>query len=352
VFFHLEDGYMAGSVNSVPQRSRRFGFTLVELLVVIAIIGVLVALLLPAVQSAREASRRISCSNNIKQLGLALTNYHDTFLSYPCGSMQDSPTFGPSALFFLLPYIEQNSIASMYDTGQTSGAGVSSANNELAAAIRPKVFICPSEANKRPDTVLGWSNYHSNYGSHVINPSGKRFDGPFCPCFDAGGATKRRAVRMAEVTDGTSNTSAIGEVCNGPPTANRIDKRTDCFEKTGSVPTDHPSLRSLLMGTNWQTAVTAGQPGWGQPIWRWRGYPWREGSIWRTGYNHLLPPNAACWRVNADWWQLATPPTSFHTNGVNLVFCDGSVRFANDNVDGNAFDALGSRDGGEATSTE
>jgi prepilin-type N-terminal cleavage/methylation domain-containing protein/prepilin-type processing-associated H-X9-DG protein len=341
---------MAGSRSLRP--AGRFGFTLVELLVVVAIIGVLVALLLPAVQSAREASRRISCGNNIKQFGLALTNYHDNFRTYPCGSMQDSPLHGPSSLFFMLPYIEQKSVSDMYNTGVTSGATVGTTVNDLAAAIRPKIFVCPSEANKRPDTVLGWTNYHSNYGSHVLHPSGKRWDGVLCACFTITGVQARQAIRMAEVTDGTSNTAAMGEVCNGPQTAYRIDKRTDCFERTGSVPTDHPTLRQQLMSANWQTAVTAGQPGWGQPIWRWRGYPWREGSIWRTGYNHILPPNAACWRVNADWWQLATPPSSFHSNGVNMVYCDGSVRFANDSVDGAVFDALGSRDGGEAAALE
>src|SRR6188768_2802600 len=102
------------------RHSSRKGFTLIELLVVIAIIGVLVALLLPAVQSARESSRRISCANNIKQFGLALTNYHDNFRTYPCGSMQDSPLHGPSSLFFMLPYIEQKAISDNYDTGLTS----------------------------------------------------------------------------------------------------------------------------------------------------------------------------------------------------------------------------------------
>src|SRR5438067_2278545 len=105
---------MACSSANSPRRIRRLGFTLVELLVVVAIIGVLVALLLPAVQSARESSRRMACSNNIKQLGLALQNYHDNFLKFPCGSLADAPHYGPSSLVYLLPFIEQQNMFDIY----------------------------------------------------------------------------------------------------------------------------------------------------------------------------------------------------------------------------------------------
>jgi prepilin-type N-terminal cleavage/methylation domain-containing protein/prepilin-type processing-associated H-X9-DG protein len=325
------------------QRTRRAGFTLVELLVVIAIIGVLVALLLPAVQSAREAARRMQCGNNLKQLALATQNYHDSFLVFPSGSLT-SANFGPSPLVYLLPFIEQRNAFDLYDPATHSGAG-GSAVNDIPGKLRPKVFICPSEANLRKDTVLGWTNYHSNYGTWVTGPE-KRWDGAFGPNFAAGGGPRLERVRMADVTDGTSNTSQFADVCNGPA-GGPNDAKTDCFEVSGTLSTNHATARAALQAMNWKTAGVAGA--WSPP-WRWRGYPWREGSVWRTGFTHLLPPNSPCWRPNADWWQLISPTSSFHTNGSNVAFCDGSVRFINNSVNGAAWEAAGSRDGGETLS--
>ena len=321
---------------------RARGFTLVELLVVIAIIGILVALLLPAVQSARESARRMSCQNNLKQLGLAVQNYHDTFKVFPPGCLTQA-TFGPSATVYLLPFIEQKNIYDIYDPALHSGASEGT-TNDLPGKIRPKMFVCPSEAHKRQDTVLGWTNYHMNYGTYVYGTEVK-WDGIFGPNFPVAGAQALGRVGMHDVIDGTSHTSAFGEVCNGPEPGIRMDRKTDCFEHSGSLSTTHATARQTLLANNWKTAGSAG--GW-SPDWRWRGYPWREGSVWRGGFTHLLPPNSACWRTNGDWWQLVTPTTSFHANGSNVVFCDGSVHFTAENVDGATWEAIGSRNGGEA----
>jgi prepilin-type N-terminal cleavage/methylation domain-containing protein/prepilin-type processing-associated H-X9-DG protein len=318
----------------------RLGFTLVELLVVIAIIGVLVALLLPAVQSAREASRRMSCSNNLKQLGLAVQNYHDTFQQFPSGCLS-STLFGPSAHVYLLPFIEQQNVFDLYDPADHSGASTATVNDK-PAKFRPKVYTCPSERNPRLDTVLGWTNYHTNHGTWV-GTGGKRWDGLFGPTFDAGGAKGIQNIRMASVQDGTSHTAAFSEVCNGP-VGGELDRKTDCFEFSGSLSAVPATARATLQAQDWKSASSAG--GW-SPDWRWRGYPWREGSIWRNGYNHLLPPNSPCWRANGDWWQLISPASSFHPGGVNTAFCDGSVRLISDTVDGAAWEAAGSRDGSE-----
>jgi prepilin-type N-terminal cleavage/methylation domain-containing protein len=325
-------------------RENQPGFTLVELLVVIAIIGILVALLLPAVQSARESGRRMTCINNLKQLGLAAQNYHDTFQVFPPGCLR-ADTFGPSALVYLLPFIEQRSIFDLYDPGDHSGAGAA-AVNDIPTKYRPTVFICPSEPNLRTDTVLGWTNYHMNFGSYVHQTT-NRWDGVFGPNFNAAGAFQLKQVAIRDVLDGTSHTSCFAEVCNGPQTAKPRDKRTDCFEHTGSISTNRATARSTLLANDWKAAGFAG--GW-SPAWRWRGYPWREGSIWRGGYTHLLPPNSACWRTNDDWWQLVTPTSSYHTNGAVAVLCDGSVRFVAENIDGAIWEAAGSRDGAEPSS--
>ena len=85
----------------------------------------------------------------------------------------------------------------------------------------------------------------------------------------------------------------------------------------------------------------------GSSVWRYRGYPWNEGNIWRNWYNHLLPPNSPCWRPNSDWWQLVSPASSFHPGGVNILMCDGSLRFTMETVDPDVWLATGTRMGNE-----
>jgi prepilin-type N-terminal cleavage/methylation domain-containing protein/prepilin-type processing-associated H-X9-DG protein len=316
------------------------GFTLVELLVVIAIIGLLIALLLPAVQSARESARRTQCVNNLKQLGLALQGHHDVYKKFPTGSLT-AATFGPSPFVFLLPYVEQDAIRDMYDDAGHSGA---SGGVNDAATIRLNLLLCPTDQEKGFHTQLGWTNYHTNHGTWVRV---RGWDGVFGPNFGAAGRPKMDPVGMFDIIDGTSNTAAFAEVCLGPPSppGPAADKRTDCFEFASPPTTSLAAARSTLQAQNWKTAAFAG--GWSPP-WRWRGYPWREGSIWRTGYNHLLPPNNPCWRANNDWWSLITPASSYHSGGVNTALCDGSVRFVRETISATAWEAVGSRKGGES----
>ncbi|MBW3596805.1 MAG: DUF1559 domain-containing protein [Planctomycetes bacterium] len=321
---------------------RRVGaFTLVELLVVIAVIGILVALLLPAVQAAREAARRTECTNNLKQLALALHNYHDTYKKFPSASLQAS-TYGPSPFLAIMPYVEQRAIAEQYDPAGHSGASRSAVNDRLTMHLA--LLRCPSDGNDRTDTVMGWTNYHSNHGTWVRV---RGWDGAFAPNFSAGGKASPGFLRMATLTDGTSNTAVFAEVCQGPHNTGgpRPRPETDCFEFGSNTNTTLAAARADFLARDWSTAGFAG--GWNPP-WRWRGFPWREGSIWRTGYNHLLPPNKPCWRPNNNWWQLVTPASSFHPGGANVALADGSVRFVAETVDALAWEAAGSRNGGEA----
>ncbi|QDS95348.1 Type II secretion system protein G precursor [Roseimaritima multifibrata] len=191
----------------------RHGFTLVELLVVIAIIGVLVGLLLPAVQAAREAARRMSCSNNLKQIGLAMHNYHDSLGQFPTGATN---CCAGTWLPLLLPYMEQGNLSELYvDWGNSSGVRYSAAPNTTNVTTRRlAAFTCPSDLENSPISDITSHSYAVNYGntgkSQESTLNGVVFGGaPFSPT----GAGKRFGFR--DVIDGTSSTLMVGEVRQG-----------------------------------------------------------------------------------------------------------------------------------------
>jgi len=315
-------------------------FTLIELLVVVAIIAVLIGLLLPAVQKVREAANRMSCANNLKQLGVALHNFEGTHGRLPSGSPQvfntNSGYLSPQVQ--LLPYIEQDNTYRLFNLN----VGPFHPDNLPAARQRPKIFLCPTEVQRGETTAMGWTNYHANCGTWVY---ARGWDGVFGPDYVPPGTSlpALKDVRLAEIKDGTSHTAAVAEVCHGPGTTGMPrGERIDCFEFGAPPARDPAAARAAFLARDWRTPPI---PWNGE--WRWRGYPWSEGTVWRGWYNHLLPPNRACWRPN-DWWLLVTPPSSYHAGGVNVLWCDGAVRFISETVDPDVWLAAGSRDGGEA----
>jgi prepilin-type N-terminal cleavage/methylation domain-containing protein/prepilin-type processing-associated H-X9-DG protein len=322
----------------------RRAFTLIELLVVIAIIAVLIGLLLPAVQKVREAAARTQCANNLKQIALALHNYAGREGCFPAGSHTDSPVWGPSPLTYILPDIEQDNVYHLYDTNSISGSTGGNAGNDTAGTIRVKTFMCPSEILQHPETQFAWTNYHANWGTWVYLNG---WDGVFGPNFNttttvSGAANPLPFARLTDITDGTSRTALYAEVCNGPNVGGTaIDQRKDCFEFGALKTTSLTTARAQVLA---KPIAGAGSAGGG---WYYRGYPWREGSIWRHGYTHLVPPNGPCWRANGDWYQLITPASSYHTGGVNVAMADGSVRFVSSDISPDAWTAAGSRNGGE-----
>lgn len=213
---------------------RRQGFTLVELLVVIAIIGVLVALLLPAVQAAREAARRTQCANNMKQLALGMHNFHDTLRRVPPGGAMDQPPFGTDAatgtgsrwgsswLVYLLPYIEQQPLHDKWQYYGQSGA-FNNNNNAAANGVVIKSFFCPSSPlQKKPPNRQAGSTFVSYVGvSGAVDgliPGYTENRINVLPCggtISAGGVlVPNGEFNFGSITDGTSNTLAISEQGN------------------------------------------------------------------------------------------------------------------------------------------
>ncbi|WP_252851218.1 DUF1559 domain-containing protein [Aeoliella straminimaris] len=324
-------------------RKLKHGFTLVELLVVIAIIGILVALLLPAVQSAREAARRTSCKNNLKQLGLALLNYESAKKELPAGSLG---TINTSAGYWsphaqMLPYFEQGTLSDLFVIkAEDPNGNPWTAHNTQIAETELNILRCPSDGNGMVTlgTPMGWTNYHANSGGWVTY-SGE-WDGPFGPDrqatsynADYEGVAPRK---LRRIVDGLSNTAAFAEVLNGLGNSGlEPDPKADCFvgaevSTSGTL----EEVRNSILAQNWQTAP--------KPDWRWRGYPWHEGTMWRNWYNHILPPNSTCWRYGSTkFYDLISPPSSNHMGTVNIVRCDGSVDTVNEDVDANVWFDLG-----------
>jgi prepilin-type N-terminal cleavage/methylation domain-containing protein/prepilin-type processing-associated H-X9-DG protein len=320
---------------------RNRAFTLVELLVVIAIIGVLVALLLPAVQAAREAARRGQCQNHLRQVALASHNYHDTMLRFPAGWCRPH---NASAICAVLPYLEQGNKYNQFDWTQDINTA---AANAAARGQDVKVFLCPSDqgtgrfytgVNNEP---TGRNNYMPNMGNRanfaeVDNGVRQRANGIFF---------RNSAVRMAEITDGTSNTALFSECQRGPVLAPSpgqdllVATEVDFSTWDGSPNVD---IQRPTQCEN-RSATTARYRG---------GQYYRGGVIWTGFYNHTLTPNFRgrdCYRsVGLDSGHFAA--RSYHPGAVNVAMCDGSVRTANDSIDLPTWRAAGSRNDGEALS--
>ena len=317
---------------------QRRAFTLVELLVVIAIIGVLVALLLPAVQAAREAARRMSCANNLKQLTLAMHNFESSHGSLPGGEHEAfsgaNAYFSPHAM--MSQFYEQGNFYSKLNLNLSPYDAV----NYNAAMLQPKTLICPSDPRPGKNEPLGWTNYHCNSGGWVVT---NQWDGVFGPMADVGGGKKTGPLRFADVTDGLSNTSAFAEVVNGAASSGSKPSRFDCYEFGASPTGTATAIRTAFATKDWKTSTIP----W-SGTWRYRGYPWTEGTHWRSWYNHVMPPNSVCWLPDGDFWKLVSPSSSYHPAGVNASMCDGSVRFVADSINGDVWTATGTRNGKEA----
>ncbi|MCU0712855.1 MAG: DUF1559 domain-containing protein [Pirellula sp.] len=322
---------------------RRTAFTLVELLVVIAIIGILVGLLLPAVQAAREAARRMSCQNNLKQIGLALHNHESSRRNVP--PLGNYNEYGSSVYWSLhtklLPYCEQTSLQNLIDFSKPIN------QQPHVAKVRVPYLLCPSEINdrERPDgpTFIHYPlNYVGNAGDWFIyQPPHDRGTGVFL---------LNRALRLAEIMDGTSNTLGFAEVKAFTPYLR------DGGNPAGNASRPESPQEVGLLGGEFKTDSGHTE--------------WVDARVHQTGFtttfspNTLVPYSLGGRNYDIDFnsareGRSATLPTyavitsrSYHTGGVNTLRMDGSIHFVSSTISKTVWQALGTRAGGEIISDE
>jgi len=359
------------TVSRKPQqrRNRWLGFTLIELLVVIAIIAILIALLLPAVQQAREAARRTQCKNNLKQLGIALHNYHDThsvlppFKIYANGT--DCPggpdgwtnTGGWSWRVMILPFIEQSAMYNKIDfVNHHSQGGCPGSTNSWGTFNNTPIpgYLCPSDPTSVSDGTSTGANYAAvvsasaqcklNGGGSGTIPS-NRLEAVFQM---SSGAPVR--VTLTDIKDGTSNTIAVAEVFRGRRTAIKgggtygLDAKGRCYRwmVEGACGVTGTLGRGGTMGSMAGYEASGGNPGGNLQV---------GATTAATGDGGPNDNRAdqASWNGENDEsiHDGFRPASSKHTGGVQLLLADGSVKFSSDNVDSNLWNAAHSRNGGE-----
>lgn len=357
----------------MKHRKSRRAFTLVELLVVIAIIGVLVALLLPAVQAAREAARRMSCSNNLKQLGLALHNYHDTFKTFPSlsqGTNQNGlpagvdpapiTTYGGmSGIVAMLPFMEQSALYDKFGSPQASppypawGPVPWYGWNFLPHHAQVPGLLCPSDGGGQFRTADNyWWQGDTNYNFNTGDTARTEWAGNSSP---RGLFGQYSFVSFGEISDGTSNTLAMSEQVISKAGANTIH---GAYVITSGSLTANPAANCYIFKGPGTTIINA------PSIESLRGVNWSWGAMVNSGMTTILPPNSiGCTNGSSEWGNRHIhPPDSNHPTGVNAVRADGSVDFVSSNIyAGNlaapapysgpspygVWGALGSKDGGD-----
>lgn len=306
-------------------RSNRPAFTLVELLVVIAIIGVLVALLLPAVQAAREAARRMSCSNNLKQIGLAAQNYHATFNVFPVA--RNPFPLVHSSLSRLLPYMEQANIQDLIDYTTP----LSNPANVFASQQKISIFVCPSDGagGVIPGMLDAGTNYVSNNGSGTV---------AFGLIASGDGMFTQKNLGFSSITDGSSNTAMFSESILGTgiasTTSTPLDYRREVLEIPGGADTAPAACESA--SGSWSGK---------------RGGKWIDGHYGNSLYNHYYTPNPKNWDCgNGSHNKGLSTARSSHAGGVEMCLCDGSVRFVSNTISLTSWRSLSTRNGGEVNS--
>jgi len=317
-----------------PITTRR-GFTLIELLVVIAIIAILVALLLPAVQQAREAARRSSCKNNLKQLGLALQNYHDTHSVFPPGRGGPGHQGGDrwSAHVHLLPYIEQGAL---YDAWMSQAEAPGYPNirpwNEwtsggtIPTGADINSIICPSDPyQKNLMGGQGGTNYAFCGGDNPHRLDDRDGRGCFC---------RESSVKIRDILDGTSNTIVVGEIVRpkgGQALGDVVRPSSGDWNSIMDNPSQCQAMFNKSTGLYITPVPSSGEFTGGDQK---QGYRYGDGGTVFTFFTTILPPNSpSCMRQRNDSGDGILSSGSRHSGGAQFCLADGSVRFISENID-------------------
>ena len=341
--------------NPCRRGNTRGAFTVVELLVAIAIIGVLVALLLPAVNLAREAARRVDCVNKLRQLGIAANSYHATHQHFPLGRSLSNYEWGQHVR--LLPFIEELASQDLVDVSEAPYHP----RNKRAREVHIALFICPADLGDRmldddPLSQVGWgkNNYKANAGSDTGQIVGNVTSGP------GGFIDERReknngiflsnqVVRIRNVTDGASKTALFSEAARGDANNELVEVPGDWFRIASSNKTSD-EVRAACLAIDPETMI-----GPRNQVSR-QGRNWVWGNYVPTRYNHVIEPNSrSCARHSGGSMDHHAPnnrgggttASSQHAGGINLCLADGSVRFVVNEIDLFAWRAFGSRNGEE-----
>jgi prepilin-type N-terminal cleavage/methylation domain-containing protein/prepilin-type processing-associated H-X9-DG protein len=333
---------------SRADRRARSAFTLIELLVVIAIIAILIGLLLPAVQKVREAAARSSCQNNLKQLGLAMHAYHDVNNTFPrnyARQVGGNAWEATSANTLILPYIEQAPLYAQFESNKTNW-GVT---HDQLMNTKLNTFLCPSAPPGVGMSSDYWSGPGSNYGWSTGSSvetvwAGNRFNGMIAYQNDR---------RMADVTDGLSNTLLASELLSGSGASGGTGKYPyDVFFTNNGlfssvVNRDFPTLTELENIGKAAKTSPSGVRGNNGGLWAW--YAAGQSTLNTATTPNWQYPTAGgdcCPGGAHDWGYGLIPPRSLHTGGVNALLGDGSVRFVPNSVDLGTFQRLGNRNDG------